>query len=55
MEIASERGYALLILDGVGQLNCAHEMSWLPEPPRQDDRWASKMAVVSNFQVGVNG
>ena len=29
----------------------AHEMTWLPEPPHQNDQWSAKMAVVSNFQL----
>ena len=54
MEIAAERGYTLLVLDGVENFNDAgnaHEMSWLPEPPYQNDQWSAKMAVVSNFQL----
>lgn len=54
MEIAADRGYTLLVLDGVDQFNDsgnAHEMTWLPDPPYQNDQWSSKMAVVSNFQV----
>ena len=26
-------------------------MTWLPEPPHQNDQWSAKMAVVSNFQL----
>lgn len=54
MEISAERGYTLIVLDGVENLNDAgnaHEMSWLPDPPHQNDQWSAKMAVVSNFQV----
>lgn len=56
MEIASGRGYTLLLLDGADKLNNstnAHDMSWLPDTPRQQDKWASTMPVVSNFQLVV--
>jgi nephrocystin-3 len=56
MEIAAERGYTLIVLDGVENFNDsgnAHEMTWLTEPPHQNDQWSAKMAVVSNFQLVV--
>ena len=56
MEIASERGHTLIILDGTDKLNNstnAHDMSWLADTPRQEDKWAAQMAVVSNFQLVV--
>jgi tetratricopeptide (TPR) repeat protein len=56
MEIASERGYTLLVLDGVDKLNNAtnaHDMSWLPEPPRQKNKWAATIAQVARFQLVV--
>ena len=54
MEISAERGYTLLVLDGVEHLNNsgnAHEMTWLPDPPHQNDQWSAKMAIISNFQI----
>ena len=56
MEISAERGYTLIVLDGVENLNNsgnAHELTWLPDPPHQNDQWSAKMAVVSNFQLVV--
>ena len=40
-------------MDNLTDIGNAHEMSWLPETPKQDDRWAAKMAVISNFQFVV--
>ena len=56
MEIAGERGYTLIILDGVENLNNegnTQEMAWLPDPPEENDQWSAKMSVVSTFQLVV--